>query len=110
MRDRDRLLRRGDPGGPRRHMRVLVANRGEIAVRIIRACRDLGFESVAVFTDADAGGPHAALADDAVALGAPKAYLDGEVRCAAACDAGADAGHPGDGVHAESAAFARACG
>jgi acetyl-CoA carboxylase, biotin carboxylase subunit len=90
-------------------MRVLVANRGEIAVRIIRACRDLGFESVAVYTDADAGAPHVAMADDAVALGAPKAYLDGEAIIAAAVDGGADAIHPGYGFHAESAAFARAC-
>ena len=55
--------------------RVLIANRGEIAVRIIRACRDVGFESVAVYTDADAGAPWVRLADDAVGLGAPKAYL-----------------------------------
>src|SRR3954451_7198560 len=110
MRDRDRLLRRGDPGGPRRHMRVLVANRGEIAVRIIRACRDLGFESVAVYTDADAGAPHVTMADDAVALRAPKAYLDGEAIVAAPIDAGAAAVHPGYGFHAESAAYARACG
>ena len=87
--------------------RVLVANRGEIAVRIIRACRDVGFESVAVYTDADAGAPHVRLADSAVALGAPKAYLDASAILAAA--QGCDAVHPGYGFHAESASFARAC-
>jgi acetyl-CoA carboxylase biotin carboxylase subunit len=88
-------------------MRVLVANRGEIAVRIIRACRDVGFESVALFTDADAGAPWVRMADAAVGLGAPKAYLDADAVLAAG--SGCDAVHPGYGFHAESASFARAC-
>ena len=77
--------------------RLLIANRGEIAVRIMRACRELGIETVAVYSDADAEAPHVRAADRAVHLGAAPArdsYLDGSKVIAAALSAGADAIHP----------------
>ena len=91
--------------------RVLVANRGEIALRIIRACHELGMEAVAVYSDVDAAAAHVRAADVAVRLGpAPPAesYLRGEVIVEAALATGAEAIHPGYGFLAERASFAEA--
>lgn len=92
--------------------KVLIANRGEIAVRIIRACREMGLKTVAVFSTADRSALHAQIADEAVCIGPPStkdSYLNVQALLAACESTGADAIHPGFGFLSESAAFARAC-
>ena len=92
--------------------RVLIANRGEIALRVIRACRERRISTVAIYSDADAGAAHVMAADAAVRVGpapAGESYLSIPAVIEAALGAGADAVHPGYGFLSENAAFARAC-
>ena len=103
----------GAAGTPRSFRKVLVANRGEIAVRVCRTLQAMSLPSVAVYSDADRGAPHVRAAGEAVRIGpaAPaESYLNGAAILDAARATGADAIHPGYGFLSQSASFARACG
>ena len=92
--------------------KVLIANRGEIAVRIIRACREMGIRTVAIYSEADKNALHTKLADEAVCIGpAPsnKSYLNMKAILEAACLTGADSIHPGFGFLSENSNFAKIC-
>ena len=92
--------------------KILIANRGEIAVRVMRSAHALGYKTVAVYSQADAQAPHVALAGEAVLIGPPpvsQSYLSQENILKAAAATKADAIHPGYGFLSENAAFAQAC-
>lgn len=92
--------------------KVLIANRGEIAVRIIRACREMGIRTVAIYSEADKDALHVSLADEAVCVGpavSSKSYLNMKAILEAACLTGADSIHPGFGFLSENSNFAKIC-
>ena len=92
--------------------KILIANRGEIAVRIIRACKEMGISTVAVFSEADRDALHVNLADESICIGAPRAkdsYLNMSAILSAAVVTGAEAIHPGYGLLSENARFAELC-
>ena len=89
--------------------KILIANRGEIAVRIIRACKEMGIETVAIYSTADRTSLHTQLADEAICIGGPKAkdsYLNMGAIIEAAIDTGCEAIHPGFGFLSENSEFA----
>ncbi len=92
--------------------KVLIANRGEIAVRIIRACREMGIRTVAIYSEADKTALHVSLADEAICVGpaaSNKSYLNMKAILEAACLTGADSIHPGFGFLSENSTFAKIC-
>lgn len=92
--------------------KIMIANRGEIAVRVIRACKEMGVSTVAVFSTADRDALHVALADESYCIGGPRpqdSYLNQEAILTVAMETGAKAIHPGYGFLSENASFARAC-
>jgi len=89
--------------------KILISNRGEIAIRIMRACKELGIKTIAVYSDVDQNAQHTQFADEAIHIGAasPKeSYLNADVLIRAALDSKADAIHPGYGFLSENASFA----
>src|SRR5512145_1092749 len=94
------------------YRKILIANRGEIAVRVIRACREMGIRTVAIYSDADAQSLHVRLADESVCVGpaeSAKSYLSIPAIISAAEITGAEAIHPGYGFLAENVHFAEVC-
>ena len=92
--------------------KILIANRGEIAVRIIRACREMGIRTVAIYSEVDKNALHVSLADEAICIGpaqSNKSYLNVKAILEAACLTGADSIHPGYGFLSENANFAKIC-
>jgi pyruvate carboxylase subunit A len=108
----ERRGKEGEPLMPKLFKKLLVANRGEIAIRVMRACRELGIQTVAIYSDADRDAIHARYADEAVHIGpAPpsESYLKLEKIVQVAADAGAEAIHPGYGFLSERPEFPEAC-
>src|SRR5580692_9107579 len=92
--------------------KILIANRGEIACRVMRTARRMGIATVAVYSDADSDALHVRMADEAVRIGPPpssESYLRGDIILKAARETGAEAIHPGYGFLSENARFAEAC-